>query len=177
MLRRVYLSLGSNLGDRVGQLHTALDGLRAADVAIDAVSPVYETAAWGVEDQPDFANIAASGDTELEAHSILALAKELEMVAGRDFDAPRWSARPLDIDIALLEDEQVESEQLTVPHVLLHERAFVLVPLSDIAAAVVHPRLGRTIEELRDALPRAELDGVWRLSGVEDVWYRAFGEA
>lgn len=171
--RRVYLSLGSNLGDRVARLRAALDGLRAGGVAIDAVSPLYETAAWGVEDQPDFVNIAAAGVTDLEPLALLRLAKELEAAAGRDFDAPRWTARPLDIDIVLIEGETVTSEELTVPHALLHERAFVLVPLADVAASAVHPSLGRTVEELRDTLRRAEIDGVWRLEGYGEHWYEA----
>lgn len=169
--RRVYLSLGSNLGDRVGRLRAALDGLRAGGVAIDAVSPLYETAAWGIEDQPDFANIAAAGETDLDAVALLRLAKDLEAAAGRDFEAPRWTARPLDIDIVLIEDETVASEELTVPHALMQERAFVLVPLADIAASAVHPGLGRSVEELRDALRRAERDGVWRLEGYGEDWY------
>jgi 2-amino-4-hydroxy-6-hydroxymethyldihydropteridine diphosphokinase len=173
--RRVYLSLGSNLGDRVARLREALDGLRAGGIEIDAVSPLYETAAWGVEDQPDFANIAASGETELAAVAILDLAKSLEAAAGRDFDAPRWTARPLDIDIVLIDGEQVASERLTVPHALMQERAFVLVPLADIADSAVHPMLGRTVTELRDALARKDLDGVWRLEGAEDAWYGAEG--
>ena len=169
--RQVYLSLGSNLGDRVEQLRSALDGLRAGGVAVDAVSPVYETAAWGVEDQPDFANIAASGATDLDAGDILTLAKRLEAAAGRDFDAPRWSLRPLDIDIALIEGEVVRSEELTVPHLMLHERAFALVPLAEIAPSAVHPGLGVSVKALRQALPRRELDGVRRLEGVGERWY------
>jgi 2-amino-4-hydroxy-6-hydroxymethyldihydropteridine diphosphokinase len=169
--RRVYLSLGSNLGDRVGRLRSALDGLRAGGVAVDLVSPAYETAPWGVEDQPNFANIAAAGETALAAGGILGLAKHLEAAAGRDFDAPRWSARPLDIDIVLIEGELVATEELTVPHALMHERAFVLVPLADIAPTASHPGLGRTVEELRDALPASARDGVWRLKGVEADWY------
>jgi 2-amino-4-hydroxy-6-hydroxymethyldihydropteridine diphosphokinase len=169
--RRVYLSLGSNLGDRVGRLRAALDGLRAGGVAIDAVSPLYETAAWGVEDQPNFVNIAVSGETVLAPLALLRLAKELEAEAGRDFDAPRWTARPLDIDIVLIEGETVATEQLTVPHALMQERAFVLVPLADIAALAVHPELGRSVAELRDALPREAIDGVWRLDGYREDWY------
>ncbi len=167
----MYLSLGSNLGDPVEQLRSALDGLRAGGVAIDAVSPIYETAAWGVEDQPDFANIAASGETDLDARDILRLAKRIEAGAGRDFAAPRWSARPLDIDIALIEGEVVRGEELTVPHLMLHERAFVLVPLAEIARSAVHPGLGVSVKALRRALPRRELDGVRRLAGVDERWY------
>jgi 2-amino-4-hydroxy-6-hydroxymethyldihydropteridine diphosphokinase len=130
--RRVYFGLGSNLGDRRARLREAVDGLRAGGVAIDAVSGLYETAPWGVTDQPPFLNAAVAGETDLSPDQLLRLAKSIEADAGRDFDAPRWTARPIDVDILLIEGEAVATEHLQVPHPLLYQRAFVLVPLADL---------------------------------------------
>ena len=169
--RRVYLSLGSNLGDREGHLRTALDELGTGGVDIEAVSGVYETPPWGVEDQPPFLNIAVAAVTELDPHELLALAKRVEAAAGRDFDAPRWTARPLDIDLVLIEGESVQTPDLTVPHPLMQERAFVLVPLGEIAGDAIHPRLRRSVRELRDARPGAERTTVRRVRAAG--WYPA----
>jgi 2-amino-4-hydroxy-6-hydroxymethyldihydropteridine diphosphokinase len=130
--RRVYFGLGSNLGDRRARLRTAVAALRDGGVAIDAVSGLYETAPWGVTDQPPFLNAVVAGETDLSAADLLRLAKRIEADAGRDFDAPRWTARPIDVDILLIESETVATEQLQVPHPLLYQRAFVLVPLADL---------------------------------------------
>lgn len=155
-LRRVALALGSNLGDRREHLRAAIEELRAGGVEIDAVSALYETPPWGVADQPAFLNIAVAGDSALDARALLRLAKQIEAAHGRDFAAERWTARPLDIDIALIEGETVEEPDLVVPHALLAERSFVLVPLADVAGEALHPVLGRTIAALRDARPPAE---------------------
>ncbi len=164
--RRVYLALGSNLGDRRAHLHDAIEELRDGGVQIDAVSALYETPPWGVLDQPAFLNIAVGGESNLDARALLVLAKRIEAAHGRDFAAERWTARPLDVDIALIEGETVDDPDLAVPHVLLAERSFVLVPLADVAGDVPHPRLARTIAALRDAHPQAERDEVVRVAGA-----------
>jgi 2-amino-4-hydroxy-6-hydroxymethyldihydropteridine diphosphokinase len=169
-MRGVAFALGSNLGDRKEHLRAALDGLREGGVILERVSSLYETPPWGVEEQPAFLNIAAWGRSDLEAHALLALAKRIEAAQGRDFSAQRWGPRPLDVDIALIEGEAVSTPDLIVPHALLHERSFVLVPLAEVAGGVLHARLGRTIAALRDARPVEERRDVQRVEGAG--WYR-----
>lgn len=140
--------MGSNLGDRLARLRraarvleTVLSGLR--------FSPVYETLPVGLTEQPKFLNLCCTGDASLAALDLLARLKELEREAGRLPAGPRFGPRPLDLDILLYGREIVDTEDLTIPHPRLHERAFVLVPLSDIAPEWAHPVLGATIGELR----------------------------
>lgn len=165
--RRVYLALGSNLGDREVHLRAAVRGLREGGVAVDAVSSLYETPPWGVTDQPAFLNAAVGGLSTLASATLLDLAKRLEAEAGRNFAAARWSARPLDVDIALIEGERVDEPDLTVPHALLTERSFVLVPLAEVAGGVRHPVAGMRIETLRDLRPTSERRQVRQVAGPE----------
>jgi 2-amino-4-hydroxy-6-hydroxymethyldihydropteridine diphosphokinase len=146
--RRIWLALGGNLGDRLAFMGVVLEALSAGGVTIEAVSSVYDTPPWGIEDQPRFANLAASAVTDLAPHEVLRLAKRIEAASGRDFQAPRNSARPVDIDLLLIEDEQVSTPDLVVPHAAMHERAFVLVPLAEIAPEARHPLLECSIAEL-----------------------------
>lgn len=168
LARRVWLALGANLGDRIANLAGGLDALVAGGVALDAVSSVYDTPAWPPgEGEPRYANIATSGETALTPHELLRLAKQIELAAGRDLDAPRNSARPLDVDILAIEGELLSAPDLEVPHVRMHERAFVLIPLLEIAPRFVHPRLGRAASELLGELDRGDITtiqspGWWR---------------
>jgi 2-amino-4-hydroxy-6-hydroxymethyldihydropteridine diphosphokinase len=129
-------------------------------VKITAVSAVYETAPWGMTDQPDFLNMCVGGLTGLTPAELLEFVKRLERQLGRT-PGERWGPRVIDIDILFYDDLIFESIDLTIPHAGAAERATVLAPLSEIAPHLLHPRLGKTVQEL---LANVELQGV-RLVG------------
>ena len=144
----VYLSLGSNLGDRLVNLGAALGGLdRREDVAVKRISRVYETEPLGVVDQPAFLNLAAEIETALEPLELLNAVKELERVLGR-VPTKRWGPRLIDIDIILWGARVVNTDTLTVPHAEFRRRAFVLAPLAELAAEVMDPVSGKAVAEL-----------------------------
>lgn len=145
-MTRVYLGLGSNLGDRYGRLIEALDRLEA-HVAIDAISSIYETEPWGYVDQPRFLNTVCGGETDLAPQDLLGAVKAIETEVGRE-PTFRYGPRAIDIDILLYGATVIDQADVSIPHAHLHERDFVLAPLNEIAPEVVHPRFGKTIEAL-----------------------------
>lgn len=155
----VYLALGSNLGDRRGNLATALQRLRAV-IEIDIISSVYETEPVGYLEQPRFLNIVCGGKTRLSAQELLKAAKEIEVAIGRQ-PTFRNGPRPIDIDILLYDNIWIKQEGLTIPHPRMSERAFVLVPLVEIAPDVVDPVSGKTARQL---LEKVSQQGVKKLS-------------
>ncbi|MEW6231015.1 MAG: GTP cyclohydrolase MptA [Chloroflexota bacterium] len=154
----VYLGLGGNLGDRQSNLVQALQHIRAR-AAIEKVSACYETRPVGYLEQPDFLNIACLITTVLSPHELLRFLKQIERRMGRE-PSFRNAPRPIDIDILFYDDLIMESPELTIPHPRLGERAFVLVPLAEIAADLVHPTLNLTVAEL---LQRVDREGVTRV--------------
>lgn len=161
----VVLSIGSNLGDRLAHLQSVLDGLGSR---VSAVSPVYETDAWGNVDQGPFLNaVVLAQDPALDAHAWLRRAHELEDAAGRIRET-RWGPRTLDVDIVQCRDADGEitagDEVLTLPHPYAHERAFVLVPWLDVDPAATLTVTGRTspVAEHLEALAESERTGVRR---------------
>jgi 2-amino-4-hydroxy-6-hydroxymethyldihydropteridine diphosphokinase len=130
--RRAYLGLGSNLGDRLAHLQGAVDGLAATPgITVVAVSGVYETEPVG-PDQPDYLNAVVALDTALDARALLHVGQRLEDEAQR-IRRERWGPRTLDVDVLLVGDDRVDEPDLEVPHPRLQERAFVRVPLADVA--------------------------------------------
>jgi 2-amino-4-hydroxy-6-hydroxymethyldihydropteridine diphosphokinase len=140
LARTGYLGLGSNVGDAAGHLRAAVELLRARGVDVDAISSTYLTEPVGeLLDQPDFLNAALRVSTDLEPEALLDLCKEVEVERGRLLDAPRHSPRPLDVDLLLLGDLELESERLTLPHPEVTSRRFVLVPLLELDPELALP--------------------------------------
>jgi 2-amino-4-hydroxy-6-hydroxymethyldihydropteridine diphosphokinase len=145
-MKGIYLGLGSNLGDRLGNLHRAAEALPPS-VSILAASPVYETDPWGYLDQPAFLNQVWEVATALPAKELLLALKKIERKIGRKVTFQN-GPRVIDLDILFYGDLLLEQDGISIPHPRLHERAFVLVPLADLAPGLVHPSFGKTVREL-----------------------------
>lgn len=154
--------MGSNLGDRENNLRSALRDL-APGIGISGVSSVYETAPVGVTDQPPFLNVAVSAKTGLEPQPLLKALQVIEQEVGRR-PTYRWGPRIVDIDILLYGDLVLETPDLVIPHPRMHQRAFVLVPLAEIAPDLRHPVIGKSMSELAQEV--AGRDSVRRDPGI-----------
>jgi 2-amino-4-hydroxy-6-hydroxymethyldihydropteridine diphosphokinase len=153
----IYLSLGTNLGDRLANLQAALAALPPA-VNVLHRSDIYETEPWGVTDQPAFLNMVIQGETHLSPTELLFYLKRLEKELGR-LPSVRYGPRLIDLDILFYDDLVLHTPELIIPHLHLQERAFVLVPLADIASDLIHPVLQ---EPIHDLLTKVETKGVKR---------------
>lgn len=159
-----FVGLGANLGDAKGSVRAALASLgRAPGVRLLRASGLYATPAWGHVEQPDFINAVAMLDTALDARELLDVLLDIERKAGRDRSAStRWGPRTLDLDLLLFGSETIDVPGLQVPHPRLHERAFALVPLLEIAPGAQIPGVGAA----RDALAKMARSEVQALTYV-----------
>jgi 2-amino-4-hydroxy-6-hydroxymethyldihydropteridine diphosphokinase len=142
-----YLLMGGNLGDRLSYLQQATSMIQKYCGAVRTVSAVYETAAWGLTDQPSFYNQAMILDTELSSEALMRELLQIETSMGRE-RLIRLGPRTIDLDILLIGDQVIVSDLLTLPHPSLPERRFALTPLCEIAPDLVHPVLDKTVREL-----------------------------
>jgi 2-amino-4-hydroxy-6-hydroxymethyldihydropteridine diphosphokinase len=164
MIRIGYLGLGSNVGDREGHLRAAIAMLNERGVEVEAVSSLYETEPVGeVLDQPDFLNAAVRIRTDLEPEALLDLCKEIEAERGRALDAARHSPRPIDVDLLLLGDLQLSTERLTLPHLEVTSRRFVLAPLLELDPELTFPNGTRLAAVLASLGPGQRADRVGTL--------------
>ena len=155
-----YLGLGSNLGDREKHLRKGLQFL-SQSVQLVRFSSMYETEPWGDTEQPRFLNLVCEASVEMSPYRLLEAAKKVEQSVGRK-PTFRHGPRVLDIDLLFYGDQVVTTSELTIPHPRIPERAFVLIPLVEIASAFMHPVLRQTVTEL---LERVEGSGGVRLWG------------
>jgi 2-amino-4-hydroxy-6-hydroxymethyldihydropteridine diphosphokinase len=154
----VYLGLGSNLEDRRGHLDMAIDFLKER-LKIDRLSPIYDTAPINLPGQPRFLNMVVQVSTRLSANNLLFMAKGIEAKLGR---VPLDTPRPIDIDILFYGDQVINTPpQLIVPHPRLVERAFVLMPLADIAPDLVHPGNKKTVKQMLETVQCKEEVKSW----------------
>ena len=155
-MRKAYLSLGANLGERGETIREALRRLALAEgVQLLQVAPFYETAPWGKTDQPGFINTCAEVGTSLQPLEFLHLCQQIERDLGR-VRHEHWGARTIDIDMLMMEGATSDTEELRLPHPYLTERAFVLVPLADIAPELAIK--GHSVLEWLERLPKEDKD-------------------
>jgi 2-amino-4-hydroxy-6-hydroxymethyldihydropteridine diphosphokinase len=144
-----FIGLGGNLGDVRSRLDAAIGVLAATPgIVVTARSRYFRTPPWGNVDQPDFVNAAIAVDTSLDAHALLDVLLSTERTFGRVRGGERWGPRTLDLDLLAYGDAEIEDERLAVPHPRIPERAFVLLPLADIAPDAVLPGQGRVVDML-----------------------------
>jgi 2-amino-4-hydroxy-6-hydroxymethyldihydropteridine diphosphokinase len=148
----VYIALGTNLGDRLANLRAAIAAFPPDLQKLDE-SPVYETEPWGYADQPPFLNMVLRAAMELSPHNLLDRLKGIESTLGR-VPSFRNGPRQIDLDILFYDDIILETPVLAIPHPSLHKRAFVLIPLAQIAPGLVHPVFGLSVAQLLETVDR-----------------------
>lgn len=162
-----FLGLGGNMGEPAKTMKSAIKALAARDdVTVEVVSSLYRTPPWGKLDQPDFMNAVAAVRTSLSAHQLLELCLEIERMHKRE-RRERWGPRPIDLDVLLYGEDEVQDDKLQIPHPRITERAFVLVPLLEIA-----PDLAINGKPAAELLPSLDRQGIEKVT-PDGSWWRA----
>lgn len=148
---RYFLALGSNMGDRYTNIRQAVELLKTIGTLI-SISSIYETEPVGMTGTGNFYNLALCLQSDLSPEDLLKTVKDFEKRMGRDIADSHYKPRTIDIDILLAENHVITTEKISIPHKEMHNRGFVLIPLNEIAPNIVHPVLGKKINELLSAL-------------------------
>ena len=164
-MAKAAIGIGSNIGDRLANIRRSAKMIAEHAEQFLAASDVYETPPWGVETQPRFLNACCTIDTTLSPLELLRVLKEIERALGRK-KRKRWGPREIDLDILLFEGGEMHTKDLSIPHLHMPERAFVLMPLAQIAPNFVHTPSGKTVAELLDALPDEARREVVRITEI-----------
>ncbi|WP_286031792.1 2-amino-4-hydroxy-6-hydroxymethyldihydropteridine diphosphokinase [Phocaeicola coprophilus] len=153
-MAEVYVSLGTNLGDKDNNLRTAVRLMQERIGKVISLSSFYETAPWGFQSEHSFLNAAACIETRLSPEQLLLVTQQIERELGRTQKSSgnAYKDRLIDIDLLMYDDLQIHADQLVLPHPLMTERRFVLEPLAEIAPEIIHPVTGKTIRELLELL-------------------------
>lgn len=161
-LENVFLGLGSNRGNREAYLEASLDAIgKLKATKIIRISSIYETEPWGVEDQRPFLNQVVEIETKLKPDGLYRRCQNIERELGRK-ENQKWGPREIDIDLLLYGDRMIHSETLQVPHVYLSERRFVLIPLAEIAPALIVPGCNQSVRTLLHRCPDTKLVQLYR---------------
>ncbi|MGM9927972.1 MAG: 2-amino-4-hydroxy-6-hydroxymethyldihydropteridine diphosphokinase [Bacillus sp. (in: firmicutes)] len=169
-MNTAYLSLGSNLDDRLCYLRDAVKLLQEDEqIDVMSVSSVYETDPVGYTDQGNFLNIVVKVNTAYEAEELLAKCMNIEQTLGRK-RIIRWGPRTVDLDILLYNQDNIETDDLSVPHPRMHERAFVIIPLLEIEPNIQLPAMNQPLQVVLEQLPEKEGVRLWKLKNGEDVF-------
>ncbi len=147
----IYIGIGSNMGDRMANCMNAVKLMNESGIVVTRESSLYETKPWGMQEQPLFINMAVIAETDLSPERALAALKCIEKKIGRQVSM-RWGPRCIDLDILFYDDRIITEKDLCIPHPLLEQREFVLLPLSEIAPDKWHPVLKKTVRHLREEL-------------------------
>ncbi len=170
MSNKAYLSLGSNIGERFKYLKKAISLLNAhPKISISKISSIYETDPVGFEEQNCFLNIVVEINTSLTAMELLNYCLQVEKDLGRIRNV-RWGPRTIDIDVLLYNEEIYESNQLTIPHPRMHEREFVLIPLTEINPTIIIPKVERNVVDALKKISNQKGVRLWKQLNGEDVF-------
>lgn len=165
-----YLALGSNLGDRFENLKQAIRALvNEKDISVVNISSIYETEPVGYVDQDPFLNMVIQVETGLSPIELLKLSLKIENDLGRIREI-KWGPRTLDLDILMYNQENIETEELIVPHPRMHQRAFVLIPLLEINHHIHVPKIEKPLKLWVEKLPDKEGVRIWKRINGEDVF-------
>ena len=148
IMKKVFLGLGTNMGNRAENLRKAFQLIEIEIGPVLKASSLYETEQWGFHSEELFLNMVVGVETELTPSGLMAKILSIETLLGRERGEKQYVSRVIDIDILLYEDQIIQEKNLNIPHQLMHERSFVLVPLCEIEPELLHPVLEKSIRDL-----------------------------